>query len=183
MSKIKIILEGVSAELVVGTYSISDTTIFNDWTEFYNYNDIFHSSLLLSSYIKTIKVICDEMLVFQGPIPYNLIHTQQTIFFSLRQGEDYLRTECIEEANFKCEFETESFNMQLLKFEIQDFGSIFKADKSFLSNISYQGVPQLTHWESAKPIGNICLLCRFNSGYMVPIYDAITKTLNQNTIH
>jgi len=30
-------------------------------------------------------------------------------------------------------------------------------------------------WISAHPVGDICLLCRFDNGFLVPVYDAINK--------
>jgi len=30
-------------------------------------------------------------------------------------------------------------------------------------------------WVSAHPVGDICLLCRFDNGYLVPFYDAVKK--------
>ena len=59
MSKIQITIKGIAAELVVGNYLPSDKTIFNNWDEFYNYNDVLHVSQLLSEHISERTVTVD----------------------------------------------------------------------------------------------------------------------------
>ena len=69
MSKINIQLSGVAAELVLGNYMPKDSTIYNDWLEFYHFNDIIHETQLLSEYISEIEIKQDEVIVFKGKIP------------------------------------------------------------------------------------------------------------------
>lgn len=87
----------------------------------------------------------------------------------------YLRTECAEEAIYSCEFDTENFDLQLLTFETQDYDFLFKVGNAFLDKIFYNGLPLQAEWQSGKPVGNICLLCRCENGYLVPLFDAINK--------
>ena len=56
MSKINIQLTGIAAELVLGNYMPKDSTIFNDWMEFYHFNDIIHETQLLTDYISEIEI-------------------------------------------------------------------------------------------------------------------------------
>jgi len=51
--------------------------------------------------------------------------------------------------------------------------------KSFLAKVTYDGKPLSLEWVSAKPVGNICVLCRFENGYLNPLYDAINKIARQ----
>ena len=64
--------------------------------------------------------------------------------------------------------------MKLL-FETQDYDLLFKVGISFLSKIIYDNQELNLEWVSAKPVGNICLLCRAENGYLVPLYDAVRK--------
>jgi hypothetical protein len=38
MAKIEILLTGVAAELVLGSYKSDDTTVFHNWEDFYHYS-------------------------------------------------------------------------------------------------------------------------------------------------
>ena len=52
---------------------------------------------------------------------------------------------------------------------------LFKVGNAFLDKIFYNGLPLQAEWQSGKPAGNICLLCRCENGYLVPLFDAINK--------
>ncbi|MEI8273627.1 MAG: hypothetical protein WCG08_13480, partial [Paludibacter sp.] len=87
----------------------------------------------------------------------------------------YLRTECAEQAVYQCEFEAEQFDKMKLFFETQDYDLLFKVGNSFISKIIYEDKVLHLEWVSAKPVGNICLLCRAENGFLVPVYDAVGK--------
>ena len=176
MSKIKIALSGVAAELVLGNYMPSDKTIMSNWEDFYHYGDLIHVSQLLPDYISEIVITSDEQEVFRGKIPANFFRAQKSFTPVMFERALYLRTECAEEAYYECEFETDNFDKSKLIFETQDYDFLFKTSKSFLSQVLYEASPLELVWQSAKPIGNLCLLCRFENGYLVPVYDAINKT-------
>ncbi|MFT3752016.1 MAG: hypothetical protein QM800_03795 [Paludibacter sp.] len=175
MQKITIQLTGVAAELVLGNYMPQDATIFNNWEDFYHYNDLIHVSQLLTDYISEIQISCDGEMVFNGQIPPAHIRPQKSMSPVLQHRALYLRTECAEQAVYRCEFETETFNKNLLSFETQDYDQLFKVGKSFLSKVQYGGRELGLEWISGKPVGNICVLCRFENGYLVPLYDAVNK--------
>ncbi len=176
MAKIQIRLTGVAAEIVLGNYMPKDTTIYNNWEDFYHFNDLIHESLLLGEYISEIQIREDGNLIFAGKIPEVHFKTQKSFIPVLSDGATYLRTECAEqEAVYKVEFETENFSRSKLFFETQDYDLLFKLGNSFLSAVLYDGVAYKPEWVSGKPAGNICLLCRCENGFLIPFYDAVNK--------
>ena len=175
MSKINIQLSGVAAELVLGNYMPKDLTIYNDWLEFYHFNDIIHETQLLTEYVTEIEIKQDEVIVFKGKIPDTNFIPVKSFSPVLIQQALYLRTECAENAVYQCEFEIENFDKDKLLFETQDYDLLFKVGKSFISKLIYDNTPQPLIWVSARPVGDICLLCRYVNGYLVPIYDAVHK--------
>jgi len=175
MSKIRIQLSGVAAELVLGNYMPGDATIFNDWLEFYNFNDIIHETQLLTDYVSEIEIKIDDAVNFKGKIPITKFLQQKSFSPVLVQNAMYLRTECAEHSIYQCEFETENFDKNKLFFETQDYDMLFKVGKSFITNILYDQQPLSLEWISAHPVGDMCVLCRFENGYLVPFYDAVKK--------
>lgn len=175
MSHITIQLSGIAAELVLGNYMPTDPTIMKNWEEFYHYNDLIHTSQLLMQYINNIEVKVDDKTLYSGKIPASSIHAQKSFCPVIVDRALYLRTECAEEAIYSCEFDTENFDLQLLTFETQDYDFLFKVGNAFLDKIFYNGLPLQAEWQSGKPAGNICLLCRCENGYLVPLFDAINK--------
>lgn len=175
MSKINIQLNGVAAELVLGNYMPKDSTIYNDWLEFYHFNDIIHETQLLSEYVTEIEIKQDEVIVFKGKIPDTNFIPEKSFSPVLIQQVLYLRTECAENAVYQCEFEIENFDINKLLFETQDYDLLFKVGKSFINKMIYDNSPLPLEWVSAQPVGDICLLCRYVNGYLVPIYDAVHK--------
>jgi hypothetical protein len=175
MSKIQIKLSGVGAELVLGSYMPKDATIFNDWEEFYHFNDLMHVTQLLSEHVAGIEIRQDDELVFTGKVLAAKFLPQKSVSPVLGQGALYLRTECAEQAVYHCEFEAEGFDKEKLLFETQDHDLLFRVGKSFITNVLYDEQPFPLEWVSAHPIGNICLLCRCENGYLVPVYDAVKK--------
>ena len=175
MSKINIQLSGVAAELALGNYMPKDTTIFNNWEEFYHFNDLIHESQLLMEYITVIEIKEDDNVIFSGKIPSTNIIAQKSSSPALVQQALYLRTECAEQAVYQYEFETENFDKRKLFFETQDYDLLFKVGKLFLSKVRYNEIKLEQEWVSGKPLGNICVLCRCENGYLIPIYDAVNK--------
>lgn len=175
MSKIKITLSGVAAELALGNYMPTDSTIMNNWEDFYHYDDLIHVSQLLPDYISEIVIEQDHVEIFKGKIPAASFNVQNSFSPVLVERALYLRTECAEEAVYECEFEVEEFDKSKLVFETQDYDLLFKIGKSFLAKVLYNDVVLELVWMNAKPIGNLCLLCRFENGFMIPIYDAVNK--------
>ena len=175
MSKIQIKLSGVGAELALGNYMPKDATIFNDWQEFYHFNNLIHESQLMMAHITEMEITLDETVIYKGRIPSTQIKKQKSAGPVLEQLALYLRTECAEQAVYQCELETEQFDITKLVFETQDYDLLFKVGKSFLAKVLYDSVPLEIVWISGKPVGNICLLCRFENGYLVPVYDAVKK--------
>ena len=175
MSKINIQLTGVAAELALGNYMPKDATIFNNWEDFYHYNDLIHCSQLLTEHITEIQIKQDDQLIFSGQIPESQIKRQKSSSPILEHRALYLRTECVEQAVYQCEFEADSFDKMKLIFETQDHDLLFKVGKSFLTEVTYNNQKLALEWTSGKPVGNICLICRFENGYLVPLYDAINK--------
>lgn len=175
MSKIKIQISGVGVELVLGNYMPKDTTIFNDWQEFYHFNDLIHKTQLLAEHVSKIIISQDEKIVFEGKIPVIKFLPQKSFSPVLVQQALYLRTECAEQAVYEREFEIDNFDKNKLFFETQDYDLLFKVGKSFITNILYDKQPFPLEWMSAHPIGDICLLCRFESGYLIPVYDAVKR--------
>jgi hypothetical protein len=175
MTNITIQLTGVAAELTLGNYMPKDATIFNNWEDFYHFNDLIHESQLLTDYISEIQITQNDEVVFTGKIPISQLKPQKSYAPVLKQKALYLRTECAEQAIYQCEFEAENFDKMKLTFEMQDYDLLFKVGDSFLSRVKYDGMELNLNWISAKPVGNICLLCRFENGYLVPVYDAVKK--------
>ena len=175
MSKINIQISGVGAELVLGNYMPKDATIFNDWLEFYHFNDLIHETQLLADYVSEIVINQDEVEIFRGKIPATIFMPQKSYSPVLVQHALYLRTECAERAVYECTFETENFDKNKLFFETQDYDLLFKVGKSFISGMLYDHQPFTLEWVSAHPIGDLCLLCRCENGYLVPVYDAVKK--------
>ncbi|NDV46459.1 hypothetical protein D0T49_05315 [Paludibacter sp. 221] len=175
MQHIKIEIKGVSAELALGNYMPKDPTIYENWEDFYHYDDIIHESLLLSEYVNELTIFKDGEQTFKGHIPASQFKAQKSISPVMEQGSLYLRTECVENAVYTCEFDVEEFDITKLFFETQDYDSFFKVGKSFITNALYDGKVIKPEWQSAVPVGNICLLCRFENGYLIPQYDAVGK--------
>jgi hypothetical protein len=173
--KIKIKITGVGAELVMGNYLTYDTLIFTNWEEFYHYNDVLHQAQLLIEHITEIEITNDGVSLYKGLIPKNAIFPQKSYSPLFEQGAFYLRTECVEQCVYTCNFETEDLDLSNFRFESQDYNMLFKVGKSFLVELSYANQPLTLEWHSGKPIGNICLLCKYDSGYLVPVYDAVNK--------
>ena len=175
MQKVKISISGVAAELVLGNYMPTDPNIMNNWEEFYHYNDLIHKSLLLADYVSEIKISLDNTEVFNGKIPVEAFSAEKSFVPAMVERALYLRTECVENAVFECEFETEEFDKQKLKFFTQDYDHLFKVGTSFITEMTYDSNKTELNWVKAEPVGNICLLCRFENGYLIPVYDAIRK--------
>ncbi|MDD3079526.1 MAG: hypothetical protein PHH37_10545 [Paludibacter sp.] len=175
MAKIKIQLKGIGAELVLGNYMPTDSTIMNDWQEFYHYNDLIHESQLIVDYISEILVEVDEKQIFKGHIPAKAFIAQKSFTPVLVDRALYLRTECAEETTYTAEFECEQFDLNKLTFETQEYDLFFKVGKSFLAKMLYDNSEIPLEWTQGKALGNICLLCRFEKGYLIPIYDAVHK--------
>lgn len=176
--KIKIELKGIAAELVLGNYMPKDRTIYENWEEFFHYNDLIHESQLLADYVNEVTIWKDDEQVFHGRIPASKFRPQKSFCPAMEQGSLYLRTECAENAVYSCEFEAEEFDIDKLFFETQDYDSLFRVGKSFITNVFYDGESKPLTWVSATPVGNICLLCSFEKGYLVPLYDAVNKKNN-----
>jgi len=175
MSKIKIQISGVGAELVLGNYMPGDATIFNDWQEFYHFNDLIHETQLLVEYVSEIEIKVDDLVLFRGKIPDTKFIPQKSCSPLMIEQGIYLRTECAENAVYQSEFEIESFDKNKLFFETQDYDLLFKVGNAFISHLIYDQVSYPLEWVSAHPVGDICLLCRFDNGYLVPFYDAVKK--------
>lgn len=175
MSTIQITLTGVAAELTLGSYMPKDATIFNNWEEFFHFNDLIHESQLLAEHISEIEIQQDGKVLFTGKIPLSQFKAQKSSSPVMKEKALYLRTECAEQAVYRCEFETAQFDKMKLLFETQDYDLLFKVGNSFLSKMTYEGKEISLEWVSAKPLGNICLLCRAENGYLVPVYDAVRK--------
>jgi hypothetical protein len=176
MSKIQIQLTGIGAELALGNYMPNDTTIFQNWEEFFHYNNLVHNSLLLTEHISEIEIKQDDAVIFKGKIPASQFIVQKGFTPKMENEKFYLRTECAEQAIYCTEFEVDNFDKMKLYFETQDYDLLFKVGNSFLAKIAYEGKPLELSWISGKPVGNICLLCTFSNGFLVPKYDAIKKT-------
>lgn len=179
MSKIKIRITGIGAELALGNYMPRDATIFNDWQEFFHFDDLIHETQLLTEYVAEIEIRQDDVVVFTGKIPDTKFQSQKSYSPVLVPQALYLRTECAEQAVYQCEFEMDDFDKNKLFFETQDYDLLFKVGKSFVIQVLYDHQPFPLEWISGKPVGNICLLCRFQDGYLVPVYDALKKMAKQ----
>ncbi len=175
MSKITLYIKGVAAELVLGNYMPKDPAIFENWEEFYHYNDLIHESQLLSNHISEIQILVDDESVFTGNIPASQFIVQKSISPVMVHRALYLRTECVEQADFQCVFDVGNFDKRKLFFETQDYDLLFKVGNSFLSKIKYEDVEIKPEWKKGTPVGNLCMLCRFENGYLIPLYDAVNK--------
>lgn len=175
MSVITIQLKGVAAELCLGNYMPTDSTIQNNWEDFYHYNDLIHATQLITEHVSNIHIQKDDEVLFDGRIPDKALKPQKSFCPVMVQRALYLRTECVEEAVFEASFECDNFNISKLSVETQEYDLIFKVGKSFIQKLIYDGKTIELEWKSAKGIGNICLLCRFEDGFLVPIYDAVSK--------
>jgi hypothetical protein len=175
MSTIKIKLSGVAAEITLGSYMPADTTIFNNWEEFYHYNDLVHESQLLADYISEIQISEDDQVIFTGKIAASQLKPQKSYSPVLKDKALYLRTECAEQAVYQCEIELADFDKTKLSFETQDYDLLFKVGNSFLAKIMYNDMALPLEWVSGKPVGNICVLCKFENGFLIPVYDAVNK--------
>ncbi len=175
MPRINIEIKGVAAELVLGNYMPTDSTIQHNWEEFYHYNDLIHSTQLITEHVSNIRIQKDEEIIFDGRIPEKVIKLQKSFCPVMVHRALYLRTECAEEAVFEANFECDNFEISKLIVETQEYDLIFKVGKSFIQKLNYDGKAIELDWKIGKPIGNICLLCRFENGYLVPIYDAVRK--------
>ena len=175
MAKIKIQIKGVAAELVLGNYMPTDATIMNNWEDFYHYSDLIHKSQLLADYIELITIEVDGKIIYTGKIPAQQFEEEKSYSPALVDRAIYLRTECAENANYECEFETDNFDKDLLLFKTQDYDLLFKIGKHFVSKLIYKEQTLELNWISAQSIGNLCILCRYENGYLIPLYDAINK--------
>lgn len=175
MANIHIQISAVGVELVLGTYLPHDTFIFSDWQEFYRYNDIIHSAHIIADHVKNIKITVDGEVLYEGIIPHNQFVEQKSFSPFLVPESLYLRTECVEECVCSCTFESDIFELDKLLFETQDYDFLFKVSQKFINKITYNSVPLEFEWTAKKAIGNICLLCRYNAGYLHPLYDAVNK--------
>lgn len=180
MSKIKINIQGVAAELSLGNYTPIDKTIFDNWEDFYKYNDVLHESQLVADHITEIEIWIDEKLHFKGKIPAKQFIAAKSFMPKMTEDSLYLRTECVENASYSVETEIDNFDMNKLTFTTQDYELIFKAAKEFVSSISYDNKKLELEWLKGEPLGNICLLCGYQNGYLLPIYDAIKKAYANN---
>lgn len=175
MSKITLEITGVAAELALGNYMPTDPTIMNNWEEFYHYHDLIHVSQLLSDYIDELTICVDQHTIFKGKIPAQAFRPQKSFCPVMVDRALYLRTECAEKATYTAEFEAENFDMNLLLFETQDYDLLFKVGGPFVQRVLYNRKAIQIEWKNAQPLANICVLCRFENGYLVPVYDAINK--------
>jgi hypothetical protein len=180
MGVVKIQLKGVGAELALGEYPKTDTKIFEEWTEFFNYNNLVHNSHLLQDHLSEVIITEDEIQVYKGKLTDCTKSVQKSFEPPFEEGHLYLRTECVEQAVYECEFTTDEFDINKLVIETQEYDHLFKTAKAFISNLFYDDELLRLEWLSADSIGNICLLCKYENGYLIPIYDAITKTTSQS---
>ncbi len=180
MSKIKIIIKGIAAELALGSYLPSDKTIYNNWEDFYKYNDVLHSSQLIADYISEIEIHEGDKLIYKGKIPAKHFIQEKSFLPNMIENGVYLRTECVENATYETETEIDVFDISKLTFSTQDYELIFKSAKDFVTSVLYDNKPLELIWVKGEPVGNICLLCGFRNGFLVPLYDAITKKYSKN---
>ncbi len=173
--QIEIEIKGISAEIVLGNYMPKDPAIYNDWQEFFHYNDLIHESQLLSEYVKEIIVRKNNTEIYKGKIPGHQFKQAKSFMPVMKQNSLYLRTECAEDAVYSCIFEAGSFDFSGLLFETQDYDTLFKVGKSFITRILYKDKRIKPEWKSATPVGNICVLCKYDNGYLIPVYDAVNK--------
>ncbi len=179
MSKIRITIKGIAAELVLGNYLPSDKTIFENWEEFFHYNSVLHVTQLIADYISEIEILKDEVQLYKGKIPANQFVREKSFLPNMIPNGIYLRTECVENAVYSIETEIENFDLTKLKFSTQDYELLFKTANDFVSEMLYDNNKLDLTWVSAVPVGSICLLCGYQNGLLVPIYDAVTKKYAQ----
>lgn len=181
MNKIRIEIEGVAAEIVLGNYMPEDRTIINNWEDFYKFNDIIHQSLLLKDYISSFSIrVNGEKIEQMAQRKLRYTNAKSVVPF-MHHDALYLRTECVENATFVCEFECSSdFDIDLLGATVQDYDAIFKVSSSFIETLTYDGKVLDLQWQTGKALGNICLLCSYQNGFLVPIYDAVKKLDSKN---
>jgi len=175
MSKIQITIKGVAAELVLGNYLPTDKTIFTNWEEFYHYNDLLHVSQLIADYISEIEITKDGVSIYKAKIPAKQFTKEKSFLPVMTENGVYLRTECVENAVFTTDFEVENFEISKLTFSTQDYELIFKTGKEFVTTVVYENKNLDLTWQSGEPVGNICLLCGYKNGFLVPMFDAVTK--------
>ncbi len=175
MSKIRITIKGIAAELVLGNYLPSDKTIFENWEEFFHYNNVLHVTQLIADYISEIEIVKDEKQLYKGKIPASQFDREKSFLPNMVTNAIYLRTECVENAVYSVETEIENFDIAKLKFRTQDYELLFKSAKDFVTEMMYDNNKLDLTWISAVPVGNICLVCGYQNGFLVPIYDAVTK--------
>lgn len=175
MSKIKIVMKGVGVEIVLGNYMPTDMTILNNWEEFFHYNDLIHTSQLLNDHLQEVSVFVDETPLMNLNLHKIPVIREKSFSPVLSQNSLYLRTECAENAIFQCDFEIENFKPELLKIQIQDYDGLFKTGQSFITSFIYDDIKLIPRWSSADPIGNICIICRHENGFLIPEYDCIRK--------
>ena len=80
MSKIKIRITGIAAELALGNYMPKDATIFNDWQEFFHFDDLIHETQLLAEHVTEIEIKQDDVMIFTGKIPDAKFQSQKKLF-------------------------------------------------------------------------------------------------------
>jgi hypothetical protein len=179
MNKYIIELKGIAMELVLGNYMPTDLTILNNWEEFYHYNDLIHSSQLLSDYLQELLVFSNNDLIYKEKSFKIPIIKEKSFCPYMIQNALYLRTECAENAVFNCSFEADEFLPENLAIHVQDYDGIFRTGNSFITSLSYNGKKMVPEWQTGTSIGNICVVCKFDQGYLIPEYDAINKTKSE----
>lgn len=183
MSKIKINIQGVAAELSLGNYTPIDKTIFNNWEDFYKYNDILHVSQFIADHISEIEIIIDGKIHYKGTVPARQFIKDKSTLPLMKENNLYLRTECVENATFSIETEIDDFDFNKLVFITQDHDLIFKSASEFVTSIVYDNKVLEMEWVKGEPIGNICLLCGYQNGFLLPIYDAVKKVYANNNLN
>ena len=89
----------------------TDSTIQNNWEDFYHYNDLIHATQLITEHVSNIRIQKDDEVLFDGRIPYKALKPQKSFCPVMVQRALYLRTECAEEAVFEASFESEDFDI------------------------------------------------------------------------
>ncbi len=173
MQSVRIEMKGIAAELVLGNYMPADPAILKNWEDFYHYNDLLHVSHLHAGYMDEIKIFVDDIL-FINKTKFPAVK-QKSICPVMVQDALYLRTECVERAEYAVNFETEDFRPEKLRLEIQDYDGLFRTGNEFVVSVQYKDQNFVPEWISGQPVGNLCVLCSFDKGYLVPVYDAIQK--------
>jgi hypothetical protein len=163
MGIVKIQLKGVGVELALGEYPKTDVKIFEEWTEFFNYNNLVHNSHLMLDHLSEVIITEDEILLYKGKLTSTKHSVQKNIEPLFDEGQLYLRTECVEQAVYQCEFTTNKFDITKLVIETQEYDHLFKTAKAFISNLLYDDELLKLEWLSADSIGNICMLCKYEN--------------------